>query len=1182
MSARFSFLKCILLTVVGIVVGSQVFADSISLSETWKDTSGSGGVVTSKDTGSLTASLTVPGLSSLTADDWSNLDISISMTPYQGSQFTSDTMSDAPNWGGTVNGTSATFYFQGVDTNGNFVNIEKITFTRSANTLTISDQTINPAAVQPPWSILAENYLNVGGPVTDSQAFEVTLSDTLASGTNLNADIAKTIYITGTDTVTYDSFSNPLNNVSISGAADYTAPVVTSYSPSASLSTSNGLLTLQVKATDNIGVSSVDFMWNKQDYGTGNTSTTNIWTEMFALAPGTNLLQTVATDASGNVSATNSITVTYLVPQSGGNSIQFSEHWLDNSEVDGSGNTNFTFNQDVGVLTASFTVNGLQSIPAATWSNMVLTVSFGGIDFSNKLSAADIMSATSATFYTTDFDLNDNIIDIEQLTVSRSGNTLYVFKRTGNPSYAPDNTPIIANNYFGTGTLIHDQQPFALTLADGSTQSSYLAVSKTIFISGTDITNADSSGDELDNIQVSGLADYIAPTIQIVSPSSGQLWSNSVFTVTGKAADNVLVTNVYISINNSPYVPATPVNGWTNWTAQANLIPGTNSMAAYAVDSSGNQSQSVYGSIVYVISAPLAVSITGLGTISPNDNGALLQIGKNYTMTATPASGFKFLNWTGSETTNSPALQFNMQSNLLFTANFADTNRPTVSVTNLIAGQHVSNAVFTVSGKASDNWMVSNVWVQVNGTGWTNGTSGNNWSNWTATVNLMPGTNNLQYYAMDTSGNFSTTNSVSFVYVVSAPLLVQLSGLGTISPNYSNAMLAVGQNYTVSATPASGFKFISWVVSTNWIGGNTFSNASLQFMMASNLTLQANFADTNRPTVSVTNIIAGQHVSNAVFTVSGKASDNWMVSNVWVQVNGNGWTNGTSGNNWSNWTATVNLIPGTNSLQYYAMDTSGNFSTTNNLSFVYVVSAPLLVQITGLGTISPNYSNAMLAIGQNYTITATPASGFKFTNWIVSTNWVVGSTSNNASLKFMMASNLTLQANFIDTNKPTLSITSPTANQKITNSSPLLTGKASDNWKISGVWYQLNGGDWLPASTTNNWTTWYQTISPANGTNVVKAYAQDMGGNYSPTNSVSFTATNSVKLQMALSATSVTSSNGVTFSLQLTSNATGRIQFTTNFVDWTTLTSFNSTNSVNFNDPGATNSPFRFYRAVVP
>jgi hypothetical protein len=131
----------VVLAIAASFVGT-VFADSINLSETWKDLKFTDdfGMI-SKDTGTLTASLTIPGLSSISKNDWSNMLVSVTMSPYQGSQFSSDVMSDAPNYGGTVTATSATFFFQEVDTNFNYVNVEKITFSYSGDTLTINDST---------------------------------------------------------------------------------------------------------------------------------------------------------------------------------------------------------------------------------------------------------------------------------------------------------------------------------------------------------------------------------------------------------------------------------------------------------------------------------------------------------------------------------------------------------------------------------------------------------------------------------------------------------------------------------------------------------------------------------------------------------------------------------------------------------------------------------------------------------------------------------------------------------------------------------------------------------------------------------------------------------------------------------------------------------------------------------
>ena len=494
-----------------------------------------------------------------------------------------------------------------------------------------------------------------------------------------------------------------------------------------------------------------------------------------------------------------------------------------------------------------------------------------------------------------------------------------------------------------------------------------------------------------------------------------------------------------------------------------------------------------------------------------------------------------------------------------------------------ISGQRWSNAVFIVIGTAGDNWQVSNVLCQINGGGWNLTSSTNGYSNWTNLVNLQPGTNVVQAFAVDAAGNYSATNIVIFDYVVTNQLQIRTTGLGTISPNYSNAWLEIGRNYSVTSTPAAGFTFTNWTSSQGW----SSNAAALTFMMASNLTLTANFIDTNKPILNITNLTAGQRWSNLVFTAKGTATDNWQVASVQYQLNGGSWSNATGTTNWS---APLTLTPGTNTLAAFATDTYGNNSTTNSVSWQYVVTNLLTVQAAGLGTISPNYSNSWLEIGRNYSMTATPATGFVVTNWTISTNWLGGRVTNNATVQFMMASNLTLQVNFADVTKPTLTITAPTAGQKMTNALATFVGTASDNWKVAGVWYQLNSNTWnLVTATTNNYTNWTQTLPLVIGTNTLKAYALDLGGNFSTTNTLSVISSNTFMLQLAFTNSLPMTTNGLVFSLQLSKGLNGHIQVSTNLTSWLTLTNFVGSNSaITFRDPAATNSTRRFYRAVIP
>jgi hypothetical protein len=337
------------------------------------------------------------------------------------------------------------------------------------------------------------------------------------------------------------------------------------------------------------------------------------------------------------------------------------------------------------------------------------------------------------------------------------------------------------------------------------------------------------------------------------------------------------------------------------------------------------------------------------------------------------------------------------------------------------------------------------------------------------------------------------------------------------------------------------------------------------------------------PMLTITTPTNGQRWSNGVFPVTGTASDVVQVSNVWFQVNSNGWHLATTANNWTNWTATASLSPGTNIVSAYAVDTSGNPSSVSNASFDFVVTNQLQIRANGWGTISPNYSNAWLEIGRNYSITSAPASGFVFTNWVVSTNWIGGTTASTTNLQFMMASNLTLQVNFLDVTKPTLTITAPTPGKHMTNALATVIGTASDNWKVTGVWYQLNGEAWTPVTTTNSYINWTTTVTLVVGTNTVKAYATDLGGNYSATNNLKIVSSNTFKLQLAFTNSLPLKMNGLVFSLRLSTGLNGHIQVSTNLTSWTTLTNFVGTNSsLTFRDPAATNFNRRFYRAIIP
>ncbi len=285
--------------------------------------------------------------------------------------------------------------------------------------------------------------------------------------------------------------------------------------------------------------------------------------------------------------------------------------------------------------------------------------------------------------------------------------------------------------------------------------------------------------------------------------------------------------------------------------------------------------------------------------------------------------------------------------------------------------------------------------------------------------------------------------------------------------------------------------------------------------------------DTNRPVFNITNEAA----SGGSFVVSGT---NKGVAQISGRLNGSGWTAGTVNVNNRTWawaTAQTNVLPGTNYLQFYAESASGIFSPTNSTNYFLAAPAVLRVQTNGVAMLTPNYNGELLFLGRNYGITAAAGKGFKFTNWTGGTSLPLGLITNGTTVQFMMVSNLMLAANLMETSRPALTISAPINGQHLSNALAMVSGTAGDNWKVTGVWCQVNSNGWALAASTNGWTNWTTVLTLGAGTNTIRAYAADLGGNFSPTNSVSVLSSNAFKLWLSLTNLLSGQGNGKVFSL---------------------------------------------------
>lgn len=446
----------------------------------------------------------------------------------------------------------------------------------------------------------------------------------------------------------------------------------------------------------------------------------------------------------------------------------------------------------------------------------------------------------------------------------------------------------------------------------------------------------------------------------------------------------------------------------------------------------------------------------------------------------------------------------------------ADFDVPTVSISHPGDNVRVTAPVVDLSGIAHDVYsaafprnlvLISQIQLRNNGGPmsnavlgpWTTNTTSGTLT-WTLSLPAVAGSNYFEAFSTDLAGNVSAPSFRHVFYVVTSPFTLLINGSGTINSNNlgGSNLLEIGRSYTLIATNAATNKFLLW---SNSVTLATTTGTNLTFLMQTNLTITAYFAETNRPTLAITNPANNANLTNnGGVIVQGTATDNVRVAAVMWQLNGGAWSAATGTNNWS---ASITPAYGTNLFRAYSVDNSINYSTTNTLSFTNTSIGVLIVKTNGQGSILTNLNGQSLIFGKTYSMTAATnaGSGYAFTNWTGGTNVTLPVLTSATTLNFVMKSNLTLQANFSDNQKPTLIITNalPTV---VTSLSATVRGSAADNDRIVTVMYQLNSGGWMTAAGTNDWSA-PVTLLPGN--NSFAAYSVDAAGNKSAVDSASST-----------------------------------------------------------------------------
>lgn len=165
-----------------------------------------------------------------------------------------------------------------------------------------------------------------------------------------------------------------------------------------------------------------------------------------------------------------------------------------------------------------------------------------------------------------------------------------------------------------------------------------------------------------------------------------------------------------------------------------------------------------------------------------------------------------------------------------------DVTKPTLAILTPPASVYrVTNSAVAMSGTARDDVGVVDVVIEPDGEP---GLHASGTTNWTALLDLHPGTNIFRVHATDAAGNASVATTRRIFRVVTAPLVCVTNGAGVIRPDLNGQWLELGQSYTLVARASSGSVFSNWTD----VAGVVLSNGpTLRFVMQSNLVLHANF-----------------------------------------------------------------------------------------------------------------------------------------------------------------------------------------------------------------------------------------------------------------------------------------------------------------------------------------------------
>ena len=558
-----------------------------------------------------------------------------------------------------------------------------------------------------------------------------------------------------------------------------------------------------------------------------------------------------------------------------------------------------------------------------------------------------------------------------------------------------------------------------------------------------------------------------------ITVGGGSSTTNYTITATASPTAGGTITGAGTYAENSTAtLVATPATGYnfTKWTKNGTQV-STNATYSFTVTANASYVAN-FTKKSYTVTA--SANPSAGGSVS---GGGTFEHGTSCTLTATPANGYHFVNWTknGTAVSTSETYTFSVTEAGTYVANFSDSQTTDITIgsgssTNaylptyayykyslteqIYTASEIGEAgtitaiAFKVSNSKSTTRTVDLYMKHTTKTAFTSKTgwetlsssdkvfSGSvtfNASGWTVITLSTPfvynGTNNLIVGMDDNTGSYvsSSSNSPQFyVYSTSANRALRIysdntnynpasptsySGTyitsnnqiqltksfaggttvneytitATASPTAGGTVTGAGtyeegSTVTLKATAATGYTFSKWTKN----GTQVSTNANYSFTATADAAYVAVFTLNSYSITATANPTAGG-------TISGTGTYNYGSTATLTANANNGYT-------FTNWTKNGSQV---STSATYSFTVNATASLVANFTEVQVAETyNVMVAAVNNGTITANKTTA--SQGETVTLTATPASGCSFYQWVVYKTGDVTSTLSVSNNKFTM------------------------------------------------------------------------------------------------------------------------------------------------------------------------------------